>query len=180
MPRGKDRPQSQLDDSEQQQAQVPQLPSMEEMFELPERAYRMHLLGLSYRTIGKQLDLDKDTVQKYVHTVREELAAEHASAREQLYQESVERLHDLRRMAYTHYLSSDDIAALGILRQCEVDLAKLQGLYGGPTQVVTAEANGSKLTITYVNDWRGRDALLAQSDAAGDDAAGSDADDDAE
>lgn len=135
-------------------AQVPHLP-------LEDQAYQLHCEGYSYRQIAGKLDIDKDTVTRYIRKCKAEYAAEHKAERETWIAQAVERLRAVERAAWGTYRVHEDIAALNTIITSEEKIARLRGLYAQDE----AAQHQVHISVDFVNDWRKAGIADAKSTA---------------
>jgi hypothetical protein len=122
--------------------------------QIPEadRAYQLHCMGHSLRTIARMLGRDKNTVHAWIKEIQAELAPEHKKDRKRWTVQAVERFNALYRAAWTHYLSTDDMQALNTAKACEAEIAKLRGLYTADVvkhEVTGKDGQGIKVDHTH-------------------------------
>lgn len=109
---------------------------------LEDQAYQLHCRGFSLRTIGRMLEIDKDTAQRYVKAVAKELGPKRKKDREKWTEEAVEHLQEVARQAWMHYSVTTDLAALNTVAATIERIAKLRGLYAPEVSVRKHEISG--------------------------------------
>jgi len=111
---------------------------------IEDRAYQLHLRGLSYRAIAQQLGIDKDTVNRYVKLIERDVAPRRKADRERWRREAVERLQNVQAHAYEQFDATGEASLLNTIATCEREIARLRGLYDS----VVDEGGGGGITIT--------------------------------
>lgn len=143
--------------NEQPAHEKPVLPSTRTLLPTEDRAYALHLRGHSLRAIAARLGIDKDTAHRYVRSVADELAPIHQEQREELRQEAIARLRAIAAAAGDRFEEWPEPALLNTMTNCEREIARLEGLYDQSLEIAAAAGEGLRITVSYVNDWRGRE-----------------------
>lgn len=95
----------------------------------PDRAYQLHLRGYTLREIARELDITKDTANKYVRTLERETAPWRKDARARWRRQAVAKLEHVQSAAWRRWDEVQDPMLLNTVASAEDKIARIRGLY---------------------------------------------------
>ena len=94
-----------------------------------DQAYMLHLRDMTFRQIAERLHISENTARQYVRKMARETAPKRKDMRERLVGHAVDRMRGLAMETAAHYDRTRDAKLLPVRLRCEMELARLQGVY---------------------------------------------------
>jgi hypothetical protein len=117
-----------------------------------DQANMLRMRGMSFRQIGEGGNVDTETARQYVRKVEREMAPQRKKVREQALSHAMERIQGLAIEAAAHYDKTHEAKLLSVRLRCEMELARLQGVYAIAQEAAThdgSESEGGLVPIRF-------------------------------
>ncbi len=117
-----------------------------------DRAYHLHLRDMTYRQIAERLHISESTARQYVRKMERETAPKLKDMRERVVGHAIDRMLGLAMETAAHYDKSQDAKLLPVRLRCEMELARLQGVYAIVQEAAThdgSETEGGLIPVRF-------------------------------
>lgn len=109
-----------------------------------DQAYMLHLRDMTFRQIAEQLHISENTARQYVRKMERETAPTQKDMRERVVGHAVDRMRGLAMETAAHYDRTRDAKLLPVRLRCEMELARLQGVYAIAQEAATHDGSESE------------------------------------
>ncbi|MGZ3637333.1 MAG: winged helix-turn-helix transcriptional regulator [Ktedonobacterales bacterium] len=138
-----------------------------------DRAYMYHLRDMTFRQIAERLHISENTARQYVRKMERETAPKLKDMRERLVGHAIDRMRGLTMETAAHYDRTGNAKLLPVRLRCEMELARLQGVYAIAQEAAThegSESEGGHVPIRFFDASAALDAITGGSarDSEGD------------
>lgn len=124
-----------------------------------DQAYMLYLRDMTFRQIAEQLHISENTARQYVRKMERETAPKQKDMRERVVGHAVDRMRGLAMETAAHYDRTRDAKLLPVRLRCEMELARLQGVYAIAQEAATHEGSESEGGFVPVRFFDGNAAL---------------------
>ncbi len=131
-----------------------------------------HLRDMTYRQIAEQLHISENTARQYVRKMRRETAPKLKDTRERVVGHALDRMRGLAMETAAHYDRTGDAKLLPVRLRCEMELARLQGVYAIAQEAATHEGSETEGGFVPVRFFDANAALDELTGGPGEDSEG--------